>query len=1404
MGIKHILSYLLIVVLSGTSFLQARITDSKAIANYINRYTLSAITMQDGLPHVFVDDVIKDSLGYIWSSTMGGGVSRYDGYEFVSFNTNIEEHRIKSNFVSHLCEDKFGRLWLAGCDGIDVISINSLEVITSEFSSVNIPLMDLPIDGMFMSSSGNIWVCSKNILHKIVLNDDGSVRDVIKVSSVNTNERGTAMCEIDGYIWFQKDDMICRVADTAEGWQEPTPVSSSLTSLFGQSVFCIYSLNNDVWIGTSFGLLRYSILTDTVRYYMYNREDPTSLSQNYITDITSAGDGILIIGTLMGLNIYNSVYDNFQHVVNDDEVAYGGVSQLNSNFVNVLYYDKENDVVWIGTETGGLTKMCASRLYVTNYLHQQNQATSLSRNLVNSIVEDSDGTLWVGVVEGGLNCRLKDKTGFIHYTTDAPAYLSHNTVSSLALDRKGRLYVGTWGGGVGWINCRNNAEKRFNRINGINDIFISTLLYDSINDLLWIGTQHGVFVYNPHDNSVKEPFEETEKEIVNINALGGCITKAGDLWLSSVYGLLKINLIAYSRGELSYRKYTDGAHMSDDERITCVLEAENGDLWIGSNGSGIYRAVRDSIDYIFSSYTVRDGLISNNVRGIQEDWYGNIWITTVNGLSRYNPKDSMFVGYTSKDGLPSDNFYWNATAASSNREKIYLGSLEGLSEIHPVMEKENRMKCPLVINRINVFGRACFPENGVLELHERDKSLTLEFAALDYNPSSLAAYSYRLVGFDDNWVDTRRDRRSVTYTNLKPGKYSFQLRYTSDGKNWVYAGEGLTIEVSPYFYKTSWFVISVVLFMLFIGYRIVVWRFNEMKRQQVILHDKVEERTRELKEQQKLLSVQTEELSKQNSLLKEQNIKITEQKNKILEMSRKVEELTMDKLTFFTNITHEFRTPLTLIVGPIERALKLSYNPQVIEQLNLVEKNSKYLLSLINQLLDFRKLEEGRMKIICHHGNINTFLEDLLSPFVAFAGDHGITLKIYRRIDNPYMMFDEDIMRKVMTNLISNAIKFTDKGGLVSVYASVVKDKGVEKLYICVRDTGRGIPEGDIERIFNRFYQADNQGLESVSGQSGTGIGLYLCKKLITLLGGSVTAMNNPVAGSSFRIILPVERGENVEINDELYDDEHDDVSLSPEKNGKLNILIVEDNKDMRDYIRSILAEYYNVMEASNGEEALQVLKTSNIDFVVSDLMMPVMDGMELSHRIRSDFSISHIPILMLTAKTSDEARLEGYKAGVDSYLLKPFDENLLLARISGILENRKRFQQKFYLTMDVDSLGVEEESGDKKFLDKAMKVVKENYMNPDFDVADFINAMGMSKSLLNKKMQSLMGQSTNQFMRNYRLNLARELLLKNKVSHNMNISEIAYQVGFNDPKYFTRCFTKHFNVTPSSIMDDK
>lgn len=1378
----------------------------KTVPSYKNRYALSSITMQDGLPNVFVDDILKDSRGYIWISTMGGGLSRYDGNEFLNFSTNSFSEKLKSNFVSHLAEDNKGRIWVAGKKGIDLISVNTLDIKTNSIyvSDSCKSFLDIPVDGMLISKSGNVWVASESYLYKFILDPDGGLSRVVRISEINSNERETALCEIDGYIWFQRGDMICRVAESVTSGQEPQAVSSFLLSLRGLSVYCIYNLNNDVWIGTSFGIVRYNIMTDTVRYYYYDKNDPNSLSQSYVTDITATRDGVVIVGTLLGVNIYNSSTDSFEHIVHDEDDSMS-VFELNSNFINVLYCDTDNNMVWIGTESGGLTKMYPSRLSVSNYCHMRNQSSSLSKNIVNAIVEDNENTLWVGTVEGGLNCKLSDQDGFIHYSTESPSFLSHNSVSALALDANSRLYIGTWGGGAGWIDRRNGTSKRFHPIN-IKVPFVSTILYDNINNLVWIGAQNGLYVYNPENEEVTQPLMDLESTD-NMYALGGCI-KDDELWISSVYGLVRIDLKSYCTGELVYDKFLEADNIPNKdgmERITSVFPSSDGDIWIGSNGYGIYRAVKDSDgNYVFTSYTTEDGLINNNVRGILEDWHGNIWVATINGLSKYNPKDNSFVSYTSKDGLVSDHFYWNAAAVSSNGEKIYFGSVGGLSIVHPVIDTEESGSFPLVINRINVFDNIFHPENNRLEIHESDKSLSIEFAALDYNPSSLAAYSYRLVGFDNKWNTVSTDIRSVSYTNLKPGRYNFQLKYTSDGRSWTSSSDDLVIEVSPYYYKTVWFILSVAVLIIFIVYRILKWRFNEIKRQKVVLHDKVEERTRELQEQQKLLSRQTRELYNQNELLKEQNNKITEQKNKILEMSKKVEELTVDKLAFFTNITHEFRTPLTLIVGPIERALKLSYNPQVIEQLNLVEKNSKYLLSLVNQLLDFRKVEDGRMKIIKHHGNLYTFIDGLLKPFEAFAEERGIIFREYLRINNPYMMYDEDIMRKVMTNLVSNALKFTDKGGCVSVYMAVLRDGESEKLYISVRDTGKGIPEKDIERIFNRFYQADNQDTVSISGQSGTGIGLYLCKKLITLLGGSVNAINNHVEGSSFRIVLPIERGCDVNVADDNYSDSDEDSSFSLEKNNKLNILIVEDNKDMRDYIRSILTEYYNVLEASNGEEALRVLKTSPVDFVVSDLMMPVMDGMELTNRIRNDFSISHLPVLMLTAKTSDEARFEGYKVGVDSYLLKPFDENLLLARISGIMENRKRFQQKFYITMDVNSLEMEEDSSDKKFLDKAMKVVKDNYMNPDFEVSDFMEAMAISKSLLNKKMQSLTGQSANQFMRNYRLNLARELLLKNKLTRNMNISEIAYQVGFNDPKYFTRCFTKHFNVTPSSIMEDK
>ena len=346
-----------------------------------------------------------------------------------------------------------------------------------------------------------------------------------------------------------------------------------------------------------------------------------------------------------------------------------------------------------------------------------------------------------------------------------------------------------------------------------------------------------------------------------------------------------------------------------------------------------------------------------------------------------------------------------------------------------------------------------------------------------------------------------------------------------------------------------------------------------------------------------------------------------------------------------------------------------------------------------------------------------------------------------------------------------------------------------------------------MEKIFDRFYQSKKSMKYPVYGQSGTGIGLFLCKRIVYLHGGEIFARNNPGRGASFRMLMPLVSGEQVGTRGEIVEDPgtvYLPDTLQPEDTQKKEtILIVEDNKDMRSYIRTLLVGDYRLFEAGDGQEALEIVQKHTIDLIVSDLMMPVMDGMELSRRVKSNFAISHIPFLMLTAKTSNESRIESFRIGVDEYLLKPFDDTLLLARISNILENRKRFQQKFSYSMDVDALNIEKESSDKKFLDKAMQIVKENYKNSYYEISDFIEAMGVSKSLMNKKMQNLTGQSAGQFMRNYRLNLARELIIRNRLTHNMNISEIAYEVGFNDPKYFTRCFTKHFGTTPSSMMEN-
>lgn len=1376
------------------------------------RYNFTAITMDEGLPHNFVDDIVKDSQGFLWIATRGEGIARYDGYEFTSFNMGTARAKLRSNFVSKLCEDSFGRIWAVSETGIDILDIRTMQLVQVPSAEGKLlSFCNRPTHFIFHSRTGNVWVCSENKLFKITFGKQGEVKQIINICTLAAGETVRTICEVDDYLWINYKDGVYRIKESEMEPQEPALISSAL-QMPGIFIQVICRKENEIWIGSAQGLLRYNMDTELMRHYMHNPEDPTSLSQNFVTDISETGEHTMLIATLKGINLYNALTDRFERINKDAGEGEGlnPQSTLNCDFVNCLLTD--GDIIWVGTEVGGLNKMSRRMLFVQNYYHTPAIPGSLSKNPVNAIYEDPAGNLWVGTVEGGLNRKAPGSPVFEHYSTDAPARLSHNSVSCFTTDDEGRLWIATWGGGIGWVDMKNLHDKTFHHIEmpEYGDFswgLAGTICYDRLNHAIWVGTGIGIYLYDLKTKTVSEPFKG-----MNIGGIEGCtgyhIDRDNHLWLGLTEGLCRIDLSSVKAPKLIYQLWRNKLDEPDSklrERVSYITQSKDGTIWVGSNGYGFYKSsLNENGEYTFQAFTTEDGLVNNSVRCLSEDKDGYLWITTTNGLSCFNPRNNSFSNYTRKDGLLSNQFYWNGICRSANGD-LYLGSIEGLSVVKPVVDINKKEAVPLAFTHIRVADEERPYESGTVYLHERDKSLYIEFAALDYDAPAFAAYYYRLKGFDDKWIKAPAYRRLATYTNLRPGNYTFQLRYAPDGQHWLEETAQLRIAVAPYFYKTIWFILFVVVLLSLIIYKVLAWRLHTLKEQQKMLHIKVEERTRELEEQKKLLSTQASELYRQNELLKQQNEKITKQKAQLIRMSKKVQELTIDKLAFFTNITHEFRTPLTLIVGPIERALKLSYNPQVIEQLHFVERNSKYLLSLVNQLMDFRKVESGKMEIVRNAGNFLKLMNDLLVPFDAYASERGVTIERRFRLPSCELMYDEDAMHKVIVNLISNALKFTPQGGVITICTTTLRQEGKEKLFICIRDTGPGIPVEDIEKVFNRFYQSQNKTRSSINGQSGTGIGLYLCKRIVQLHGGTICAKNNRGKGCSFRILLPLQYADASQPSTHAENTAEPTLSQTlpqPAPNGKLTILVVEDNKDMRDYIRSILSEYYNVAEASQGEEALVVLQSQNVDFIISDLMMPVMDGMELSRRVKADFAISHIPFLMLTAKTSNESRIESFRIGVDEYLLKPFDDSLLLARIANILENRKRFQQKFSYSMDVDALNIEKESGDKKFLDKAMQIVKENYKNPYYEISDFTEAMGVSKSLMNKKMQNLTGQTAGQFMRNYRLNIARELILRNRVTHSMNISEIAYEVGFNDPKYFTRCFTKHFEMAPSAMME--
>lgn len=1201
---------------------------SESMDRFFSQYNFKFITETAGLPYSFVSDIFKDSEGYVWVATHYG-IGRYDGYQFLNYGTQTEPICLKNDFVHKVCEDNFRRLWIASEGGIDILNLDTYALVELPVPSDS-PLrrlMNENVSTVYKDKQGDVWVSANKDLWCIELDTEGAIKNYYHLESECASPVH-AVTDLGWTVCAGIDNEVCRITKHEGHLLKVEKLSDSLVS-FSEDwrISCMQVDGDLLWIGSNRGLFKYHHTGQSLKRYRYSTHRPGMLSQAYITDIKLTERGHLIVSTLNGLNVYDKDTDTFSFIRQTSERV--GVT-INCNAINCLFTDGET--IWLGTETGGINLLSPKRLQTKLWTCGSADTENDAPTPVNAVDEDKNGNLWVALVERGLLKWNEDSKSCVHhlFSPNDITSVSNNTLMGILIDSDNRLWAYTWGVGINGIDLNipnNRTFKRYTRENipELEGDFINSACEDVINHGIWFGSTRGVHFYDKRkDTFVRVLFDQSDNEFEAIYAL--LIDSKKRLWVGTTQGVFIVDLASFAKSnkrfDYKYLKYKlDNPQSTQLEKINSILEDKNGTIWLGGNGSGLYQLTSDKNNhFVFRNYTTRHGLPNNTIIGMAEDGQGNLWLTTNDGVSRLNIQSMTFSNYTQADGLPATQFYWNGIHYSERHDFIYMATIDGLVIIHPDDEASQPADSHVKLSSLAIGGNMIYPSSGDylkknitlasgIFLHERENRFSIGFTTQNYGNSSRIRFAYRLEGYEEEWNETQPGDGMARYTAVPPGNYTLQVRATDELGRWSEETTEIKVGITPYFYKSGWFYL-----LLAIAICIAIYLFYKRK-------------TRSYREQkarlEKEVELRTQELAVQNKQLET--------------MAQHVKEITEEKIAFFTNITHEFRTPVTLIHGPIEHALKETQDEAVKAQLQIAERNSRYLLSLVNELMDFRKLDIDKVVLDKRSSNFVEFLSELLIPFRVFAKERQIDICTYFRLENPFLMIDPGYMRKVLVNLVSNAIKFTPDGGRIDIFVASIKGEGGEKLlYMNVCDTGHGIVTEDMEKIFDRFYQSKKSMKYPVYGQSGTGIGLFLCKRIVYLHGGEIFARNNPGRGASFRMLMPLVPGEQVGTRGEIVEDPgtvYLPDTLQPEDTQKKEtILIVEDNKDMRSYIRTLLVGDYRLFEAGDGQEALEIVQKHTIDLIVSDLMMPVMDGMELSRRIKENLATSHIPFLMLTA----------------------------------------------------------------------------------------------------------------------------------------------------------------------------
>jgi signal transduction histidine kinase/ligand-binding sensor domain-containing protein/DNA-binding response OmpR family regulator len=1362
------------------------------ISGQSSQFRFLKLDVKNGLSNNHPTCFLLDSHGFMWVGT-NSGLNRYDGYNFKVFkNTPGDTASLRSNSVRSLWEGPDGKIWIGSATENSVY-----DPLTEKFSSnsgaelkkLGIPPgfvrtieRDKTVDYWFAQDGKGLFVYAPG--NRTAVHLQHSAKDSTTISSNNVSAISQGS---DGNLWIIHRNGTLELLNRRT--LKVTWRSDFLTKKH-KNRSLNYGITTDsdgeLWlyaIRENLGIHRFNPRNLSFSFYSKENGNPR-LNSDIIQGVVQDSQGRMwIAADHGGINLLDKKAGTITYILPDvdDKNAIG------QNTFNAIYKDKMG-VIWLGTYKDGVNYYHEDIFRFPLTKHKRSDPASLPYNDINRFLEDEKGNIWMGANGGGLIYYDRQKNiykQYLHNSAD-PNSIGSNVVISLFLDRQKILWVGTYFGGLSAYDGTKFTTYRHDPSDpaSLSHHSVWEIMEDSRGNL-WVGTLDGglelfdrktrKFRHYP----AKAPGSVHDAYISEITE-----DHRGNMWLGTSYG---VDVRDGKTGRFSNYHHDPLKPGSLSNNIVHVILMDSKKrIWIGTqDGLNLYDAAKNK----FTIFRQKEGLPHNSILSIVEDNSGDLWIATPYGLSRAqltNTEKGMqvrFINYDESDGLQGPEFTENAVLKTHDGT-LFFGGAKGYNHFSPdkIAPKAARQK--VILSSLSIFNRQVgvgdkigsgqsilsksVTETQKIVLPYDANIFALEFTALNFFHPQKIQYLYKLEGFNKDWVRASAASRVASYTNLDPGQYLFRVKASDENGDWSNAETTLQIEILPPWWNSPLArIIYVVLFVLSLYFAARAIRNKERERYQI---------------------------------------------DKERRESRRLREINDVKIKFFTNMSHEFRTPLSLILSPLEQILKESPESPHQNQMQLMQRNGKRLLNLVNQLLDFRKLEVSGIKFNPTEGDIIRFLKETVNSFTDISQKKQIELSFQSKPDSVMTSFDEDKLEKILFNLLSNAFKFTPENGKVNVevnYAVMPDEIDRSCLEIKIRDTGIGIPEDKKEKIFESFFQND---LPANLVNQGSGIGLSITKEFVSLHSGTITVKSKPGAGSCFTIMLPLDRAAVVANPSAgssaiIQKGSSARIAQSTQALGYSQpdpelpvLLLVEDNDDFLFYLKDNLKEFYTIVEARNGAEGWTQAVSFIPDLIVTDVMMPEVNGIEFARRLKNDERTLHIPVVLLTASTSPDQHLEGYELGIHDYIEKPFNFEILQYRLSNILKQQEAARRTFSQQIAIKGRDIAISSRDERLVKKVIDIVEENISNPDFSVDGLSKEVGMSRIHLYRKLNSISGKTPVEFIRSIRMERAARLLEQSQLT----ISEIAYQVGFNNPKYFAKQFREEFGELPSAYLNRK